>query len=922
MKIPEFAVNYLLPELGAFWRWSPELDAVVWHNGSTLALYQEIEQVILDVGQGGLPRFEELLLVLAATKRTWSEPSGGATLLQQYLSGPSDEEIHPRLGEFWQCLDRIHGLAQRHSFSLATSTTILNLLFDEHRDHIGDEDAGVIMQMFHQGEAAARLREESQLPPTFGVIPLGFTETIRTILDVCHQVDFEGLDLELLRRTGLPGELFPAEVTVPMVERIRLLVGEVLDEETSELAGLARIAQSLSAVVQLPRPLSQPQEMPTGGFSDIANRGSFDRLLMSELAQDPDVLAVRVALNEALYLRRESPPRMPSRRRVIFVDVGVRLWGLPRVFAHGLALAFAMQAESGAEIEVYTNLKGRLVQAKLDQREGLVNLLGRLTPEPSPHHALGEFLHRFDDGDGNTERIVITHPLVVKDASFERSLDQAGTSELFLAKVDRTGYYELEVRSALGRRHLQQAQVELEKLFRDPPESAKDRQLRHRDAKLPDILRLNRFPLLLSPAIPSENMMYLRNVGLVGNTKDGVLYYWPDKNQGAYLVTNTFPAGVVSWRELDEQKMIARFLLPKSDGTATLVTADLQEARAKIQKLEHGLEVILHACRLEDHIVLIAERAMSVHRLSNGERLSTIQTEKVNRYSDRFVQIDDTWMALGLSAEGLTYQPLPPFPRVENAEVIWECPNWPAPLVLFTDLSVWCLTDPAQQVTPSAGATYSNCIGISTDRLRVGVYAREVRHHRVQNYFLDLETCTATVDHVSTHNRLEPGGLSFLQSSVTLRRYYRSIAISRHGKLYLLSQKLDTFALTCETRVFSHLEFAQVNLPEAQWKEPWIDFERIDTPKDTRFGLLKATWPDGSAAFLDHRGLLHLKSSHPSIPQVTFVLKDQLLSGWASTGEYFGVPFFIGSNNTAVPGDKIYEYVAQFTGHVLSKASR
>ena len=40
--------------------------------------------------------------------------------------------------------------------------------------------------------------------------------------------------------------------------------------------------------------------------SDISNRGPLDRLLLSESAHDDLTLAVRIALNEALYLRRES----------------------------------------------------------------------------------------------------------------------------------------------------------------------------------------------------------------------------------------------------------------------------------------------------------------------------------------------------------------------------------------------------------------------------------------------------------------------------------------------------------------------------------------------------------------------------------------------------------------------------------------
>ena len=111
---------------------------------------------------------------------------------------------------------------------------------------------------------------------------------------------------------------------------------------------MARLARLLLAAVHMPTPLSLREELPVGGVSDISNRGSLDRLLLSELANDDLTLAVRVAMNEALYLRREIPPSTPQHHRAILVDAGIRSWGVPRVFATAVALAFmASTAKSG-----------------------------------------------------------------------------------------------------------------------------------------------------------------------------------------------------------------------------------------------------------------------------------------------------------------------------------------------------------------------------------------------------------------------------------------------------------------------------------------------------------------------------------------------------------------------------------------------
>jgi len=61
--------------------------------------------------------------------------------------------------------------------------------------------------------------------------------------------------------------------------------------------------------------------------------------------------------------------------------------------------------------------------------------------------------------------------------------------------------------------------------------------------------------------------------------------------------------------------------------------------------------------------------------------------------------------------------------------------------------------------------------------------------------------------------------------------------------------------------------------------------------------MVLAAWPDGSRAFLDPRGLLHLQSSDASIPEVTIGLAESTsLPVWASDGSIYGPSYFIGDD--------------------------
>ena len=138
-------------------------------------------------------------------------------------------------------------------------------------------------------------------------------------------------------QTGLDQLLKAAKLELPVVDRARSLLAEL--DKDPEWRGLARLTRNLMAAVSLPQPVSDHDDLPLGGVSDITNRGQLDRLLLSELAQDDLMFTARMAVNELLYLRRETPPRPHAETRWLLLDSGLRLWGVPRIFATAVALA-------------------------------------------------------------------------------------------------------------------------------------------------------------------------------------------------------------------------------------------------------------------------------------------------------------------------------------------------------------------------------------------------------------------------------------------------------------------------------------------------------------------------------------------------------------------------------------------------------
>lgn len=903
----QIVVQYLWPHPGTFWRWSLDAEAVTWEDGTTLAFYEEIESTLRQLQPHGWPQFEDIIVFLAVCRANWN--SDFHDRLFDFIESTKLDSF-----KFRQSLNKVHEIAKRAEFPPGCAAEIMNLVQPFYGQKFSSNQAAELWKPLRSGDAAVKIRERALIAgidPDTEELKENLNGTIQRVLAAIEPLDPD-TSLKTIADTSIPSIPAAAEIDdLPLVERIRALVRTLVDSDEQDLAGMARIARNLSAVVSLPRPVSEPQEMPLGGYSDVANRGSLDRLLVSELAQDPDVLAVRVALNEALYLRRESPPRQPPRERVIFIDTGIRMWGLPRVFASSLALAFCMQSDRKSEPRVFTESG----EAQMDTMDGLVDLLGRLTPAPRPGNSLDEFLAEL--GYGDADCILITTPAVVADRRFRQRLAAHADADFFIATVDREGRYELTTRGSSGQRQLQEARLELDKLFAGKTTSVDPtpQLLANRGDWLPRILRQSEFPLRLAATAPVESTIYHPDVGLVAHTKDGLLLHWEDSSRGSVQISDTFPPGFVSWSEIDSAQQTAYFFIPRAGGSALLVSAAAGEMR-QIQ-IAHGMDRVLHVCRIGHVLVLLGHLRASGHHLQTGEQLFAHVTENLEQRSERFVHSNRQWFAMNIGGQGLRLEHLPT-PSGQQTVYIWESTDWPAPLALTKDLSVYCLIDPPENVIVPETAFFKRIERVSADGNRLLVQAQPIGQNVSKRYFIDLNAHKTQEHTSSTFHRLEPEAMRMTERVPAVRNRYLSIAVGPLGQLYITSRKKTTFVLTNETTGIARLEWKPIQLRPSE--NVWRSFEDHDAPAGARFGMKRAQWDDGSIALMDYRGWLHLKSADKSVPEVTLTLKDGLISGWASTGEWIGNPYFIGDHPTVEPS-RFFDYVSLFAERVIQPSS-
>jgi hypothetical protein len=98
--------------------------------------------------------------------------------------------------------------------------------------------------------------------------------------------------------------------------------------------------------------------------------------------------------------------------------------------------------------------------------------------------------------------------------------------------------------------------------------------------------------------------------------------------------------------------------------------------------------------------------------------------------------------------------------------------------------------------------------------------------------------------------------------------------------------------------------------PDVERVRHCLVFSRCSAPPALGCTLEVASWLNGSQAFLDSRGLLHLKSHDSTVPELTLALCVSELAGWTSDGDVCGPRFFIGD---AVPAaKKVHDALVSF----------
>lgn len=959
------AAAYLLPPAEACWCWTEDAAAVTWADGHLMALREELEAAASRLQKQGLPPFGAMALLLSAAQECWLDPGGGREHLVRYLGhvaraapapappgprrtiridmrrgslawardvknaarhqprpanparalepydreGSAREQARKKLSrpalarDLLAGLDRVHALPPRLRGTVGAKALLAELVFEPSTQRLSAESSAAVVQELCSGADPAQLA-----PPP---VAAGGLETlladVEALLAGLGAIDEERV--EMRARTGLDRPLDPHGKPVPPPEQVRNLLGSLLGD--SELAGLAKLSLSLMAAVHVPRALSTSEELQLGGVSDLTNRGPLDRLLVSELAHDDLTLAVRIALNEALYLRREAPPRNPPVVRGILLDSGIRLWGVPRLFATAAALALAATGDPRGRLRAWRASGDRVHPVDLTTRDGLTAHLEALETEPHPGAALAPFLDELAREGEPHDAVLVTHARALADPGFMACLAACGHRGLHVATIDRDGAFALSHVTERGARPIGGARLSLEGL--GAPAAGKSEQPLVAPGfgrELPLALSVEPFPLLVPLLARFSHSAVSRAHGLASVTEDGRVLHWFAADRGPRELTAQVPPGRVHGMHLDDEGTV-RVVAGRAPGgripMLIIRTGAARASRCELQTSASSMPLV--ACWQSGALLLVFPARVDVFDPATGERILSTEAlpEPYKWVSGRFFHGAGGWKALAFDGQALRFEPVPV--ELPHTMALFDREGLDGPWGITLEGQVFSTIDGAVVPMPSAPERAIRFVAASSDGQRVAIQV-VAGDQPAGDFVIDL-----------ARQELGPAGsdlLAALEGPVhpaaaatgwhEVRHRFRAAGISGAGQLVLESRSGScvTPGLTGGgDLVLEKLAAAQGGCGRL------ITFEPIEVPPGVRYRLHRAGWPDGSAAFLDSRGLLHLKSADRRLPETTLVLAAGPIGGWTSDGKLAGCEYFTGDPES-LPASALLAHIDRF----------
>jgi ribosomal protein L7/L12 len=443
-----------------FWQWEDGGEVLSIRNGNTIAYRKYVTEVLENLNLQGLPPFGSLLLAIIATN-----PNAKADLdnIDDLLihSKFSKNDINPTLTGG---IDFLYGLSELPNQYKANEKRLLlfQAIFKDCHNINSIKNSKTIINRIKTMTASSLFENATVNHKSFS--ESNFYRDFRTLALLNNKFPTTKSILDAI--AGLP----TIDEPIPIFEEESDNNSEKywLDELYDNPKGFhtSALIKHIWGGLNIPFHSILPSQQPLGGFSDLTNKGDFDRLLISEFANDDLLFLSRLANNEALYINREIPPQSNDLERIVLIDISIKNWGTPRTIAFAIMLAITKHPKSDIACKAVV-VGNNYAFIQTESVDDIIDGLQQVEAALHPALGLASFFKDYPIGK-NSELIFIAANDVMKQAPLQDILQEYRAYFNYWIQTDNEGNIDLYKKVQNSKKHVQHLKLPLQELWSKP----------------------------------------------------------------------------------------------------------------------------------------------------------------------------------------------------------------------------------------------------------------------------------------------------------------------------------------------------------------------------------------------------------------------------------------------------------------------
>ncbi|MBY0486437.1 MAG: hypothetical protein K2P85_04520 [Flavobacteriaceae bacterium] len=270
---------------------------------------------------------------------------------------------------------------------------------------------------------------------------------------------------------GLPTDAVEAQISEAVLDQVAVsdvpkdFISQLIQEDKTFHVG--SLIKRIWSGLNIPLHHTMPSNQPLGGVSDLTNKGDFDKLLLSEIAQDDAVFMSRIANNEALYIQREVPPEADDFERIILIDSTLKNWGNAKVlnFATALAIAKHPKTDIHCKLFVLGTSYSEVLYSSVDE---VIDGLGILNPTLDCSLGLQDYIVANKKERSAQELFFVTSEDSLRLESIKKTISDFSDALQYIIATSSSGEIQIYKIQNKGKKFVQKMILPLDDLWAKP----------------------------------------------------------------------------------------------------------------------------------------------------------------------------------------------------------------------------------------------------------------------------------------------------------------------------------------------------------------------------------------------------------------------------------------------------------------------